>query len=70
MSMYIQELAYMVEDQNTPIRIVTKNKEEILEANAYLLRRVLYIAEHISADNIELTVSEQTFDDLKKYLNQ
>lgn len=70
MSMYIQELAYMVENQNTPIRIVTKKRKETLEANAYLLRRVLYMVDHISADNIELTVSEETFEDLKKYLNQ
>lgn len=69
MSMFIQDLAYAIEDQNTPIRIEVENGAESFEANAYRLRRVLHVAEKISADNIVLTVTEENFANLKRYIN-
>ena len=69
MSMYIQEIVNLIENQNTPIIIETVNGQESFEANAYMLRRVLHVAEKLSADNIILTVTDETYKNLKNILN-
>lgn len=69
MSMCISELACAIEDQNTPIIIERVGGTEAFDTNAYMLRRVLHTYEKISGDNIVCTVSDETFEKLKKTLN-
>lgn len=68
--MYIQDFVYSLEDQNTPITVVAESTKETIETNAYLLKRLLYIAQKLSADNIEIVVNEDDFTAIKKYLNR
>lgn len=68
--MVVQEIAYLVQDQNVTITIVSEKSNEEIEASAYLLRRLLYTAEKLSADNIKITVKENDFEGVKKLLGK
>lgn len=65
--MVVQEIAYALQDQSEVVTIVNKESKEEFEANAYLLKRLLATVEHISADNLKLTVSEKDFEGIKKH---
>lgn len=69
--MVVQELAYAMTDQNETITIIAENSRSEVEANAYLLKRLLYTAQLISAnDELRITVKEEDFDQIKKYLGK
>ena len=69
MPMCLSEFACAIEDQNTPIVIEKAGGAESIDTSAYMLRRVLHTYQHISGDNIVCTVSDETFESLKKLLN-
>lgn len=68
--MYMQEIAYAIEDAATPIIIEHEESGEQVETCAYLLRKMLYTAEKISADNIKLIVKKDAFEDIKFMMNK
>ena len=68
--MDIQHFAYAIEDAGTPVIIESEETGEQVEICAYMLRRMLYTAEKLSADNIKLTVKKDAFEDIKFMVNK
>ena len=69
--MVVQEIAYAMTDQNETITIVAETCKSELEVNAYLIKRLLYTAESISANNqMRITVKDNDFEAIKQYFGK
>lgn len=66
--MIVQEIANAMQDQTEVITIVAEESRNEMEANAYLLKRLLHTAESIAANNqMKITVKESDFESIKKH---
>lgn len=68
--MVAQEISYLVEDKNQPIIIEALSSKETVIANTYLLSRSLATVEQLSGDNIKITVPDEAFEGIKKYMGR
>lgn len=66
----VSDVPVLIDNNIQMITIESIDSKQQLEANAYLLNRLLYTVEKMSADNIRLKVSEQAFEDIKKHLGR
>ena len=56
--------------KNQPIIIEALESKETVTANVYLLSRSLAAVEKLSGDNIKITVNDNAFEGLKKYMGK
>lgn len=68
--MVVQDMTVRLDDPTQPIVIVAMDSKREVEVNAYLCNRLLNTVEQIHAENLKLTVSEQAFESIRKYLGQ